>query len=101
MFLGKDGVLTSWAEGDTLEFLLHIEGVDIGLTSCSLQIISMLRHSHPYSNYPYLIHAPHSEECGALGTSESFQLCFVTRGFRVSSAELATHTWHSPVRTNP
>ena len=60
MFLGKDGVLTSWAEGDTLEFLLHIEGVDTGLTSVSLQIMSMLR-------------APRSEECGALGNSKSFQ----------------------------
>lgn len=73
MFLGKDGVLTSWAEGDTLEFLLHIEGVDTGLTSISLQIMSMLRQFPPLLQLSYPIRAPRSEECGALGTSKSFQ----------------------------
>ena len=64
MSLGKDGVLTSWAEGDTLEFILHIEGVDTGLTSVSLQIMSMLRQFQPYSNYhtPFVPHAAKNAE---------------------------------------
>lgn len=55
---------TSWAEGDTLEFLLPIEGVDTGLTSISLQIMSMLRQFHPYSKYhsPFVPHAAKNAE---------------------------------------
>ena len=100
MFLGYDGVLISWAEGDTLEFSLHIEGCDWSYKCFSANHIDA-------QTFPPSLQLSISHSCPMqrrrLG--KSFQRCSVTWGSRVPSAELAAHTAqphpYKPLRTLP